>query len=79
MQTEKHKMEKDPRMLTLLTMAEQNLTLSLADLSKELEIKDSEELEEFLIDAIQSGSIKVSGFCVVLNVFLLLHVEIESI
>jgi hypothetical protein len=72
-------MEKDPRMLTLLTMAEQNLTLSLADLSKELEIKDSEELEEFLIDAIQSGSIKVSGFCVVLNGFLLLHVEIKSI
>jgi hypothetical protein len=49
-------------MLTLISLAEQKQTLPLALLMKELEIKEIEELEEFLIDAIRIGAVNVSYF-----------------
>lgn len=55
-------MEKKFKMLTLISLAEQKQTLPLALLMKELEIKEIEELEEFLIDAIRIGAVNVSYF-----------------
>ncbi|KAI6192340.1 hypothetical protein M3Y97_00327100 [Aphelenchoides bicaudatus] len=51
-------LEKKFKMLTLISLAEQQSIIPLSVLSSELEIKDAEELEEFLIDAIQIDAVK---------------------
>lgn len=60
MKVDQDALEKKFKMLTLVSLAEQQSNIPLAVLSKELEIKDPEELEEFLIDAIQIDAVKVS-------------------
>lgn len=55
-------LEKKFKTLTLISLAEQQNTLQLDVLAKELEISDPEELEEFLIDAIRIDAVKVSRF-----------------
>ncbi|CAD5220728.1 unnamed protein product [Bursaphelenchus okinawaensis] len=46
-------LEKKIKTLSLISLAEKNMTLKLDQLRQDLEIDDEEELEEFLIDAIQ--------------------------
>lgn len=45
------------RFLTLMSRAEKNNVVPLAELAKELELPDDESLEEFIIEAIQANAI----------------------
>lgn len=45
------------RLLTMMSIAEKNSVIPLADLAKELDLADDEGLEEFIIDAIQVNAI----------------------
>jgi len=45
------------RFLTLMSRAEKNNVIPLAELSAELELSDDETLEEFIIEAIQANAI----------------------
>jgi len=45
------------QIITLISMAESNNVLPLSQISEELNIKDEEQLEEFLIDAIRINAI----------------------
>lgn len=48
---------KKMRLLTLMTMAEKNNVILLKDLAREVAMEDGEELEEFIIEAIQVNAI----------------------
>lgn len=55
-------LEKKIKMLSLISLAEQSKVLPLSKLASELDITDSDALEQFLIDAIQVKAINVRFF-----------------
>ncbi|OZC11580.1 PCI domain protein [Onchocerca flexuosa] len=66
---------KKMRLLTLMDMAEKKTTISLHDLSLEVDIPENEELEEFIIEAIRINAIsgKINELKKELNVTSLQH------
>ncbi|VDM50158.1 unnamed protein product [Toxocara canis] len=66
---------KKMRLLTLMSMAEKSSVISLKDLSKQVDIPEGEDLEEFIIEAVQINAItgKINEMKQELNVSSLQH------
>lgn len=75
LQVDEDVLVKKMRLLTLMSMAEKSSVISLGELAKEIDIPEGEDLEEFIIEAIQINAItgKINEMKKELNVSSLQH------
>ncbi|VDK19121.1 unnamed protein product, partial [Anisakis simplex] len=75
LQVDEDELIKKMRFLTLMSMAEKSNVIALSDVSKQVDIREGEDLEEFIIEAVQINAItgKINEIKQELNVTSLQH------